>query len=393
VDFRDSAIQANYYVTSNSTAVPTARFKSNRASNAVNATDYGLFAQASRSWKKVQESAAAGQRGVAYKLDLGLRFDSNQVRPSEVVEIAAPNGTTVLRPVEDFGDFLSPRAAFAVTFGRRDAQGSLTRPLILKTLFSRSLQQPSNYQRFASEPFVREIPSPGLGREDASNIELSLDWEARSNDRLRFNASIYRAKYNDVLQTALVIDSCCTPLRTGQFKPAGDFVVKGAELSMSAAWRRYLGYLNYTYTRALSGDIVNDEYGDPLPSRALVGDIARHKLNAGIEATAFGWLEGSLRLNAVGARPNAFEGPLTTSRQNFREVPAYARLNATFGARHAASGTTIQLSLNNLLDQDIWDSGVRSAEIYGFVGRIPQPGFNWMVRAIWDFHSEGSRSR
>jgi outer membrane receptor for ferrienterochelin and colicins len=394
VDVRDASAQAGYFIRTNVPVGPLG-LGANATPEEIKATDVGIFAQVSRSWGKVRETPTIGKWGSAFKMDLGLRYDSNQVRENERVPIRTlESPTPSIVEVDDFGDFWSPRIAGAVSIGKRDAQGSLTHPWIFKGIFSQASQQPSNYQRFAAEPYVRELPSPFLGREKARNFEFSVG--ADPYDWLRIEGSTYRVEYSDVLQTALVVDPCCTPARSGQFKSLGAFTVRGVQSTATAQVRRYSVYGNYTYTQALNSDRLTDIFGEELIfagtaiTKSPIGDIARHKLNFGGTASFWGWLDTGVRVNVVGRRPT---GVATTSRANFADVPSYAVVNATVAYNEARHGLSFQLGLNNLFNTKYWDPGVRSAELYGFVGRIPQPGFNWFTRVLWDFNVDRPRTR
>jgi len=288
-------------------------------------------------------------------------------------------------PAVDFGSFFDPRAAVVASFGRR-GMGS-TPIFIAKGIWTQASQLPSNLERFGSEPFVRQFASPSLGRETARNLELSIALEP--HDGTRFEASYYGVTYSDVLYSALRVDSCCTPAITGQYESIGQFHVSGLQSMVSTRWRDINLYANYSYTEGLNEGLPRDQWGDELSfqgqpiDRLPIGDIARHKGNFGGSVLLWRRFDTSLRGNIVGARPT---GAATTSRLNGTSVPAYMTMQAAVAYRDKSTGVVLQLTIDNLLNAQYSDAGVRSAESFGFAGRIPQPGIAAYVQLSKDFN-------
>src|SRR5262249_20361012 len=155
--------------------------------------------------------------------------------------------------------------------------------VILKGIVSRASQQPSNLQRFASEPYVRELSSPFLTRETATNVDAVMTWQY---DALVFDLDAYAVKYSDVPARVLRVDPCCTPALTSQFQNVGATRASGLQVGLNSDFEGYGVFANYTYARAVDLD-PRDAYGEPIAfassdsSHPPVGGIARHKLNAG----------------------------------------------------------------------------------------------------------------
>lgn len=168
----------------------------------------GVFAQASY--------RLAGR----LKAVFGLRYDGNDVRENQQVSLRVPRvDGVVLQRVDDFGRFVSPRAAVIATLGRGFGWTDVPGRLILKAVYSAASQQPPNFQRFATEPAGREFASPFLGREKATNTELSAAWEPKEGARVEVSA--FKTRYSDVLHTALTVDTCWRPMLSGQFQSIG----------------------------------------------------------------------------------------------------------------------------------------------------------------------------
>ena len=359
-DIRDGSMQAPFFVRAD-TVLPT--FPANPNPDELKSTDVGIFGQVSFDWRR------------KLKAVFGLRYDGNEVRENEQAEArTSMNAAATLVRVTDFGKFLSPRAALVGTWGNPNSP--LGR-VILKGVYSRASQQPSNFQRFAAEPYVRELASPGLGREKATNLEGSMTWDVLD---VVYQFSAYSTKYSDVPETVLRIDPCCTPARTGQFQNIGGAHVSGVQASLSYDWQGYGVYTNYAYTHAADRD-PRDIFGEPIAPAGIggLGGIARHKVNAGV-TTRWKFLDSSLRLNFVGDRPSVAGGSDTSA------VPSSTTLNATVAYRDDARRLTLQLVLNNLLNANYADPGVRGATVLGYAGTAPQPGFNAFAQLVLDLN-------
>jgi outer membrane receptor protein involved in Fe transport len=371
-DIRDGSKQAPFFVAEDG-SLPS--FPAIPNPDDLKATDVGVFGQVSYDWRR------------RLKVIFGLRYDSNQVRENEEIAVRTDiaNGGTLV-PVTDFGGFVSPRAAVVSRFGNR--AGPLGQ-VIFKGIVSRASQQPSNLQRFASEPYVRELSSPFLTREKATNVDAVMTWQY---DALVFDVDAYAVKYSDVPAQVLRVDPCCTPPLTSQFQNVGATRASGLQIGLNSTFEGYGVFANYTYARAVDLD-PRDAYGEPItlaPSDSIhppVGGIARHKLNAGVTRR---WrrLDGSLRVNVVGDRPAGAAG----SPLNSQTIPGYTALNGTLAFRDEAHRLTIQLALDNLLNQGYADPGVRGPAVLGWAPSAPQPRFNALIQAIFDLNVAGRRS-
>jgi outer membrane receptor for ferrienterochelin and colicins len=391
-DVRNGTIQADYRASGDASLFS---FSPNPTPDRVVTTDLGLFGQASGSFFR--------GKGEILKVVVGGRYDYNHVPDNEQVWLPTfETKTPTLLHVSGFGGYFSPRIALIGRFGRmrrrqgesgggQDTDGQ-RRPLIIKALYSKASQLPSNYERFGYEPLTRQFPSPFLGREEAENFELNVGWEPLRDHRLE--VAIYQVNFSDVLHTAIKVDPCCTPLETGQFQSIGQFRVQGVQVVASMKRSPWAVSANYSYTGPSNTGDPKDEYGEPLAyrgesiGRLPIGDIARHKgtiiLEIGSSASAggTGWGLG-MRVNAVSARPT---GSATTSRLNPESVPGYVVASAIGSYRGLWRDLTLQLTVDNLFNTRYFDPGVRSAQYFGFAGRIPQPGLAAYARVIYEMN-------
>ena len=375
VEIRDGSIQANYFIDSVQGAGDETDLDSgltvttDRTPEEVKVSDFGVFGQAS--WTL----------GRTVRTVVGLRYDENVVREHEQVSLRDfATRTFNSQRVQDFGRFVSPRAAAVATFGR-DHDVALTEipgRLYVKGIYSRSSHQPSNLQRFAVEPVFREFASPSLGRETATNYEIATIWEPTEDTR--FDVTHYWVDYSNVLHTPIRIQPCpCTPRRTGQFDSIGNVAVRGWQVMASHDVSEHSIYTNYTNTRATRPDI--DQFGDLTGTeRKSMDDIAHHRFNIGGTLRSWDRLSVHARMNYVGERPTISGASLADEL-----VDPYLTAHATVGFR--VSTMTIQLVLNNLFDATYDHPGVgsvTSAQDFGLAPLLRQPGRTAYIRLIVD---------
>ena len=151
---------------------------------------------------------------------------------------------------------------------------------------------------------------------------------------------------------------------TTQNQAIGRLSIRGVQAT--ATWRYGANsvYGNYTYTHPRNveptdseGNLLTDAQGNPLEIR--IGDIASHQLNLGVNARFLDRLNLNVRLNHVGARQT---GRHTTVDANpLDEIDAYTVLNGTFGVENVLPGVSVQLIVNNILDNAYFHPGARSA--------------------------------
>ncbi|MBT7859069.1 MAG: TonB-dependent receptor, partial [Gemmatimonadetes bacterium] len=342
VELRNGFIQVNY-VTSFRTpfaaengqpgTVVDAEGNTLQGDNHHNQRDIGFYSQASyRPTRRL-------------KLILGGRLDNNQVRETE-----------------GYGTVFNSRAAAVYTPG----------PFVLKAIYAEAFKAASNWAKFSTSP-SRQLTNPELDPEKVRNVDLSLGWQAAPG--LFVDAVGYWSRYSDIVGTAKVV---LNGNETTQNQPLGQLRIGGVQANGEWKLGEHRVYANYTFT---DSKITEDAQGRSVD--IPMGDIARHRFNLGATLALPGRMWLNLRLNRVGRRRT---GAGTTVADNpFRSVAAYTLLNGALSYKPPLVGVSLQLAVENLLDEGYFHPGVRSADGKILAARLPQNPRNAVLRLRYDF--------
>jgi outer membrane receptor for ferrienterochelin and colicins len=285
------------------------------------------------------------------KIVLGGRLDYNELNNRRA-------------PGRGFGALFTPRLAAIYTRGRS----------VLKAIYSEGFKDPTDFEKFGTQPFVRDEVSEELRPERVKNYELSGSW--RTSEAFATEVAVYQANYRDVV--ALRIKPGCTFSPTsfcGQLANLKQLQVRG--LQATAHMKTAAGFeafANFTYT-----DPVETAPAHGLP----IGDIARYRFNAGVAAEPSRRLTVDLRGSYVGSRRTG-EGT-TVATNPLHSISSSFDLKAALTYTLAARWQ-LQLAGNNLLDTAIFDPGVQEAGL-GFAASLPQPGRTLYLRLITNLPS------
>ncbi len=290
--------------------------------------DLGIFSQATLNLFKT------------FHFTLGARIDNNKIRQ---------NG--------GYGTVFNPRVAIVYTPGS----------FVFKAIYAEAFKDASYLQKYATVEGSRELSNPTLEPERVRNIELSAYWQIVKN--LSLDVVGYSAHYDDVVGTAIV--TLPDGSETGQFQPIGEQIINGVQAN--AKWEAgCLTFLtNYTFT-------------DPLDKESdlRISDIASHRANFIANALFFEHLNLNIRTNYVGQRKT---GEGTSGSQNPDTLfDSYVIFHSTIGYQNILPGISLQLTINNILDEEYFDPGVREA-VGKYSTRLPQERRNFMVKAIYSF--------
>ena len=297
--------------------------------NQIGSRDLGFYGQAS--WRLKPSLKLVG----------GGRFDNNKIRE---------NG--------GFGTVFNPRLAGVYTHKKK----------VFKVMYSEAFQDAPNFQKYQTVPGVRELSNPGLKPEKVKNFEVSGSWDPRPTIALQLVA--YKSGYRGIVQErsgvpCTQIPGCTT---TNQFQNVGRLAINGfqAEARWTLDTVRIQG--NYTFTSPRDPD--RDQ---------RVGDIASNRINFLAGTRLFkDRLDTELRLNGVLGRKTG--AGTTVSNNPFPKIDDYAIVSAAFTYRRLVPGVDLQLSLENLFDQDYWDPSLRNPSGFPIAARIPQPGTTAFLR-------------
>jgi outer membrane receptor protein involved in Fe transport len=274
-----------------------------------------------------------------------------------------------------FGTLFMPRAAIIYMPGGG--------PWVLKGIYSEAFKDPTDFEKFGTVKYAREVRSGHLRPERVKNIEVSAGWQPAGAWSVEVAA--YQADYSDIISLRSVPYPECT-LDVGCFQLHNHdaYRIRGLQATARYRLRRAEIWGNYTFTEPFQTN-PEDADGNPLFDaqgnriRSLrIADIASHHFNLGLGVDWPGKVHSDLRLQYVGSRKT---GEMTTAPANpFDHVGGYAAVDATISYKGLLPGTTLQLIANNLFDKRYFDPGTQVDTVGA--PRVPQAGRTLYLRLI-----------
>ena len=291
--------------------------------------DIGAFAQADYSLKN-------------FKFVLGGRLDNNRIRKTG-----------------GYGTAFNPKVAVIYSPSN----------FVFKLIYSEAFMDASYWTKYGTTP-GRLLNNPNLSPEKVKNLEFGWSWPLTNN--LLFQSSTYFSHYDGTVGTAKVsyVDENGNTVETTQHQAVGSLEIYGAQANLTYRYKNYSVYLNYSYTNPY----------DITEGKVRIGDIASHKANIGANALLFNKLNINIRANYVGEKPT---GASTTISSNpYDKIEPYFIVNGAI-RYNLYKNISIQATINNILNKEYYDPGVRSANGVYYAARIPQYGRNFMVKLIF----------
>ncbi len=339
LELRDSSLQGAYVKSElpNPSAIgePDPDFPGD---NTFRNRDLGLYAQAS--YKATEK----------LKLVLGGRLDNNEIS----------NG-------DGYGTVFNPR--LAVVYLPKDGSW------VLKAIYSEAFKDASNFQKYATITGQRDQANLGLEPEQVKNVELSTGWQVWED--LSFDVALYDARYSQVVELGVTPDGSTT-----QFQNTGALRIQGLQANAALDLGEWTLWGNYTWADPRNTEPKGSD-GLPLGGERPIGDIAEHQVNLGVGARLRDRFDLNLRLNWVGTKNT---GRDTTVEANpFEEIDAYLVAHASLTYEGILPGTSLQLVVHNLFDEEYYHPGPRSADGDVLTARSPQPERSVYLRLLYSF--------
>jgi outer membrane receptor for ferrienterochelin and colicins len=316
LELRSSLIQGNYITSPQENPDETGNVKSQAylGTTHFRTFDVGMFSQ------------------ISYKIipvltfTLGGRGDFNKIRSSG-----------------GYGLVFNPRAVLVFT----------PKNFIFKAIYSEAFKDASYLQRYSTSA-SRKLTNPGLQPEKVKNIEISVSWKI--TDNINFNVAGYKAYYSNAIKSVIVAFGNGT---TEQFQAVGKEEIMGLQSELNFKYGNYRFYANYTYTLPTDKE-----------KNLSISDIAPHKANLIANALFYKYYNLNLRANYVGLRKS---GANTSGSNNpITEFDPYITLNTTLTVSGLIKNLSMSLSVNNLLNKEYFEPGVRDADGVTYASRFPQ---------------------
>ena len=282
-----------------------------------------------------------------FRFNVGIRYDDNSL----------------------YGSSINPRASAIWKFNNE--QGAL------KLLVGEAFQEPAPIQLWGG--WEGRAANPNLKPEHARNHELVAMYRtARIDNEL----SAYHAIYENVIKE--------------EAENAGERLISGVEYRGRMTLDNPIPesdkitlFANYTFTHAISSIDYDHDAAAWVTGSVILGDIAPHKINAGITVPVWPLFRLHLRGNRVGERTLYARNPLSNQGET---IDPYLLLTGVLSLTQGPF--TASLKINNLTDAVIFHPGVESASAGNdFSTRstgyhnslLPQAGRNALLTAKMEF--------
>ena len=263
-------------------------------------------------------------------ITVGLRYDNNQSYGTSI----SPHFGIVSKPADNW---------------------------IVKFNYGEAFRAPTAFERFSNST-VR-LSNPDLKPEQIKTAEFTLSYQF---SKALAEITLFQSDLSDII-TAVLIDG-----GLNQNKNVGSAKIKGLQVNLKKDLLDRVN-LNFNYTYQDGKQTLEQ-------NTFAIANIARHKANATIdyafdESTSLFW-----GFNWVGTRSVATTNPLG-------QVDGYLISNLSLHKKHLfLQGLELSLTVNNLLDENSVDPGIRSADGSGIFATVhEQPGRNYVFNIGYRF--------
>lgn len=275
-----------------------------------------------------------------FRFNVGIRHDYNSI----------------------YGDNTNIRASAIYKFGTRGA---------VKLIYGEAYQEPPPRQLFGG--WNGRKANVNLRPEKANNLELIGNY---TEGAIGLGASIFYATYENVIKE--------------ESENAGERKIYGAEIrsrldvkNIIPRSSKMMFYLFYTYTQAYSSIHFNHTTKKWEEGETVLGDIAPHKINAGINLPVLKSFNVNVRANYVSER-------LVYTRNTLRSkdyiIGSYLTLDGTISYKFKAA--TLAFKMKNMADANYYQPGLEQADSGNDFGKrslgyrnslLPQTGRTFML--------------
>lgn len=263
----------------------------------------------------------------------------------------------------DYGSSHSPRIGAVWTPG----------DFVVKALVGTGFRAPNPWELFNSTP--QRKANPDLEPETMKSYETGIGYTLFK--RHHFSVSGY---YNEIEDLILEVNTGEFNQLTGknwnQNQNVGKAEIKGVEATVDLQLLESLRlYANYTYSEGEYKDLPSTLAKSPAVANGDdIPNIAPHKINTGITYSLLSNLTFHVRANYVHKRDTISTNPT-------RDVDGYTLLHTNIRWDDSfAKGLYISFLCRNLLDEKVFDPGVRTAEGTYYPTQHPVEGRNvWLT--------------
>ncbi len=272
-----------------------------------------------------------------------------------------------------FGTFIKPRLAVAYDTGEKTT---------VKLIYGEAYQEPAARQLYGS--WSGRQANPDMRPEEVRNYEAVL---IHRQEHWWHDLSLFRAEYTNMIREDAV--------NSGELEVMGAEYRGRIEIANPLAAAPVQAYLYYTFAESRSSESYDFASGLWVEREAAQGDIAPHKVQAGVNLPLPRGLNLNVRANWTAERDLFLRNPL---RGQGRRLPAATVVDLHLFHRRA--GTTLGLKVRNVFDKGYFHPGAGQASSgdtftdgagvplrsQGFPNSlVPQPGRSVLLSLTTEF--------
>lgn len=266
---------------------------------------------------------------------------------------------------------------YSVFIPRASAVYNLSNKITFRFQYAEAFQEPDDWHRFATDVGVRPLPSPNLSPEKLQSMEIGSIFrfgEAGAS----VSASFFR---NQITNLIVAQNDILNGVEQTTYhwvnESEGLSHIYGYEISLNTTLAK-----NFLLNANLSGAWNYDSNDD------IIGDIAPVKVNLGVLWSYKDKLQIYPKVNFVSTKKTINWQKDEAVDPIVNQIKGYAIMGVNINAMNfwkKAPGLSFNIKLDNILNQEYFNPGPRSADGEKYNARIFQPKFNFMTGFRYDF--------
>ncbi|PCH95964.1 MAG: ligand-gated channel protein [Gammaproteobacteria bacterium] len=285
--------------------------------------------------------------GYPWRLNLGLRYDDNQI----------------------WGAFVNPRVAAIYKFNQEDSA--------IKLVYGEAFQEPPAKQLYGGWSGRRA--NPNLLPEKVQNLELIL---MHKTQYWLHDVSLFRASYDDVIREDAINDA---KRQVWGLEYRGRFEYNNIIFKQ----KDITGQFFYSYTNSKSNQTYSQQQNQWLTKTTTLGDISPHKINLVVNLPLSESFNANIKGNFLYKTPLYSRNPL-----NAQAIKIGSRVIFDAVINYQYSAWIITAKALNLFDRKVFAPGIGKADSgndfskrsLGFNNSLtPQPGRSLWLTAQYQF--------
>ena len=334
-----------------------------------------------------------------------------EMSPRHVKKTMAAYSQLIISPIKQlnltvggrFEDQKDERSVgYSIFVPRASLVYKASKNVIFRLQYAEAFQEADDWHKFATDFDIRPYNSANLEPEKLQSIEFGTTLNLFN--KFLFSGNAYRTVVSNFI--AKVLNTPENPYHGYEYGEhfenidGGEVTIYGYEVNFRAPIISGLslngnvsGAYNYGPADKMTlGDdgnyvLVLDNEGNSITDNVLIGDMAPYKVNFGISYNYKNKFSLYPKVNYVSAKKTInWRADLNTPK--FREIGGYAIVGLNINILNMfgfIKGLDLNVKFDNILDEEYYNPGSRSANGVKYTARVLQPGFNFMTGLSYSF--------